>query len=317
MKILKIFAAVLLMSATAQLQAQEAIKAAFNHFASNPKVKVTHSVSYDRSPTAQGTGKLRSMLEVYNFETKSKNRKLVDDILKAMYAEKDNPACYRIESYSASALQQPRAWDLLYGEEAQNKVEIGRNRVYSYTFVNIADQSPSAQGQYRTCCCIEWREWLGKIDGRLIITYARIPDLAQNAPMSYNATAVTDSMVIDTALFMIPRNTETVTVDGIFLNMENFTSELLQKGDPLAMFALLRKSFLEGQNEHRIVIAPLIYRLLKKAVSNGQLTNDERKILNKQLVNMHNHVFGNPGTDSTITDYLNLARKVLRTNETP
>lgn len=316
MKNLRFFAAVIFFAVAAPQHAQEAIESAFNRLTSDRNVVTSHSISYDGSPeaAARGSGRLCSMLEVYNFKTKSKNKKLVDAIVQAMFAEKNNPACYRIESYSASALQKPRAWDLLYGEEAQNKVEIGRNQAYNYAFVNIADRAPSAQGQYRTCYCIEWREWLGKIDGRLIVTYARIPTLAQTVPtIQYHGSLLPKmdeadyEMIVDTVV--LPDKWD--FHKNMPQSVENLRSEEL-----LVLINALQQALVEADYAERNTIAPILYRVIKHAVANHALNKDERELVQRQLMRLV------PSTsvsdpNQSYGDYLRLAVKILGTAKTP
>ena len=280
---------VLLAAFSMQVSAQQDLLSAIVRLAESKKAKVAHSVSYSR-PTSDlvaaqlGTaGSMKSMLETYSFEMKAKDAKLVDDIVQAMYAQKDNPDCYRIEGYNASS-EKPRAWNLVYGEDATSGIEIGKNNVYNYTFVNIADKTTASQ--YRTCYCIEWREWMKKIDGRVIITYARIPDMIQKQmrPADVGSMDFSDLIV------------DTVTIDPIIykalikLNSDGFY-ELLKKGNIKSMEAdevlplinALRTTLTEADWDEAYLIAPLLYKVIKDAVDQDLLTKDERDVVSQQL----------------------------------
>lgn len=254
---------VLLAAFSMQVSAQQDLLSAIDRLAQSKKAKVAHSVSYNR-PTSDlvaaqlGTaGSMKSMLETYSFTMKAKDAKLVDDIVQAMYAQKDNSDCYRIEGYTASSSQKPRAWDLVYGEDAANKIEIGRNSVYNYTFVNIADKTMS---QYRTCYCIEWREWMKKIDGRVIITYARIPR--------------PDTVYV---------KNDKYSFDLLNKWKQTLPTEFLKMGEVMPLINALRMTLTDADPDDAYVVAPLLYKVIKDAVDQDLLTKEERDIVSQQL----------------------------------
>ena len=294
MRTLKFFLVTVLLAAVAtQTHAQADLLAAIDRLAQSKKAKVAHSVSYSR-PTSNlvaaqlGTaGSMKSMLETYSFTMKAKDAKLVDDIVQAMYAQKDNPDCYRIEGYTASSSQKPRAWDLVYGEDAANKIEIGRNSVHNYTFVNIADKT---MPQYRTCYCIEWREWMKKIDGRVIITYARIPR--------------PDTVYV---------KNDKYSFDLLNKWKQTLPTEFLQMGEVMPLINSLRMTLTDADADDAYVVAPLLYKVIKDAVDQDLLTKEERDIVSQQLkraiasASLPNN---NQNAQATL-DYLRLAVKVL------
>lgn len=255
---------VLLAAFSLQVSAQQDLLSAIVRLAESKKAKVEHSVSYNR-PTSDlvaaqlGTaGSMKSMLETYSFTMKAKDAKLVDDIVQAMYAQKDNPDCYRIEGYTASSSQEPRAWNLVYGEDATNGIEIGKNNVYNYTFVNIADKSTASQ--YRTCYCIEWREWMKKIDGRVIITYARIPR--------------PDTVYV--------KNDE-YSFDLLNKWKQTLPTEFLKMGEVMPLINALRMALIDADPDDAYVVAPFLYKVIKDAVDKDLLTKEERDIVSQQL----------------------------------
>lgn len=295
MRTLNFFLVTILLAAFAtQTHAQADLLAAIDRLAQSKKAKVAHSVSYSR-PTSDrvaaqlGTaGSMKSMLETYSFTMKAKDAKLVDDIVQAMYAQKDNPDCYRIEGYTASSSQKPRAWNLVYGEDATSGIEIGKNNVYNYTFVNIADK-PTAS-QYRTCYCIEWREWMKKIDGRVIITYARIPR----------------------------PDTVSVKNDKYSFNLLNkwkqtLPTEFLQMGEVMPLINSLRMTLTDADADDAYVVAPLLYKVIKDAVDQDLLTKEERDIVSQQLKRAiaSASLPNNDQNAQATLDYLRLAVKVL------
>ena len=294
MRTLKFFLVTVLLAAVAtQTHAQADLLAAIDRLAQSKKAKVAHSVSYSR-PTSNlvaaqlGTaGSMKSMLETYSFTMKAKDAKLVDDIVQAMYAQKDNPDCYRIEGYTASSSQKPRAWDLVYGEDAANKIEIGRNSVHNYTFVNIADKT---MPQYRTCYCIEWREWMKKIDGRVIITYARIPR--------------PDTVYV---------KNDKYSFDLLNKWKQTLPTEFLQMGEVMPLINSLRMTLTDADADDAYVVAPLLYKVIKDAVDQDLLTKEERDIVSQQLKRAiaSASLPNNDQNAQAALDYLRLAVKVL------
>lgn len=255
---------VLLAAFSMQVSAQQDLLSAIVRLAESKKAKVEHSVSYSR-PTSDlvaaqlGTaGSMKSMLETYSFTMKAKDAKLVDDIVQAMYAQKDNPDCYRIEGYTASSSQKPRAWNLVYGEDATSGIEIGKNNVYNYTFVNIADKSTASQ--YRTCYCIEWREWMKKIDGRIIITYARIPR--------------PDTVYV---------KNDKYSFDLLNKWKQTLPTEFLKMGEVMPLINALRMALIDADPDDAYVVAPFLYKVIKDAVDKDLLTKEERDIVSQQL----------------------------------
>lgn len=295
MRTLNFFLVTILLAAFAtQTHAQADLLAAIDRLAQSKKAKVAHSVSYSR-PTSDlvaaqlGTaGSMKSMLETYSFTMKAKDAKLVDDIVQAMYAQKDNPDCYRIEGYTASSSQKPRAWNLVYGEDATSGIEIGKNNVYNYTFVNIADK-PTAS-QYRTCYCIEWREWMKKIDGRVIITYARIPR--------------PDTVYV---------KNDKYSFDLLNKWKQTLPTEFLQMGEVMPLINSLRMTLTDADADDAYVVAPLLYKVIKDAVDKDLLTKDERDIVSQQLKRAiaSASLPNNDQNAQATLDYLRLAVKVL------
>lgn len=314
MKTMKTLAAALLLAATMPVQAQRmAVQAAFIRLATSPKAQVTHTVSYDGA-----AGNIKPVLEVYNFRIKSKHSKLIDEIVQAMLATHTDPDCYRIEAFGADGRTEPRPWDLLYGESGTDKVEIGRNRRMSYTFINLADNSPAAAGQYRTCYCIEWLTIPGlknyPIDGRLIKTYARIPQAAPAAPViQYEGRA--DYLVPDTAIINLDGREARIPFEALSAGDSGPGMALAAQAEPLTVFSMLRQSFLES-GHHATVIAPVIYTAVKHIVRSGKANADERALMVNQLKEMIRRcTLDSDGRAAA--DYLRLAIKVLETNQAP
>ena len=302
MRTLNFFLVTILLAAFAtQTHAQADLLAAIDRLAQSKKAKVAHSVSYNRpmtdfSVSSEKVGSMKSVLETYSFTMKAKDAKLVDDIVQAMYAQKDNPDCYRIEGYTASSSQKPRAWDLVYGEDAASKIEIGRNSVYNYTFVNIADTSLPILPQYRTNYCIEWREWMKEIDGRVIITYARIPDMIREqmrpkvdgepwgTDFSRWLDSIENSVVIDTVIIdPVKQYKANLSYELLKNGKLDFPSELMQMGEALPLINALRMALIDADPDDAYVVAPLLYKVIKDAVEQELLTKDERDVVSQQL----------------------------------
>ncbi|MBP3228772.1 MAG: hypothetical protein J6M53_08355 [Bacteroidaceae bacterium] len=335
MKTLRILAALVLLAATAAPSfAQDAIQdaagrlrpkvqAAFDRLVSDPKVLTAYSISYGR-PATQGTASKASMLETWKFQMKAKKSHLVADILDAMAAERDNPACYRVETYLAETQQQPRAWNIIYGEDASQYVEIGRNRSKNYAFVNIADQSAEPTDRYRTCYCIEWYKVGREIVGRLIVAYARIPDVAATAANPLGAPGGLDTnfeIVTDIATLDFPFDFPFDATTSPLLAQGLLAGGTLNLSTPLTRFNALRQSFVSSDEpEQMCLIATLIYQEVKRSVSRGELDADERKLVSGQLAALANSIFDRAATSPDISaarDYLLLAKKVADTGQTP
>lgn len=301
MKTFRFLMAALLAAIMLPLQAQRPdIEAAFQRLVTHPKAAVTRTVSYDGEQ-----GNIRPVLEVYTFQIKRKYHKLVDDIVQTLLGAYSDPKCYRVESFAANGVDKPRAWDILYGESVSQKVEIGRKRHYNYAFINLADNSPEAQGNYRTCYAVEWiGPKVGSvrtpfIEGKLIKTYARIPQ----------ATAAMD-MVVDTAMDMV--------VDTAMYTMPMYTMlSALAESNPLLMFAQLRTQFYEVEDvSERTAVCTMLYGTAKRMVQRGVTTADERTLMINQLEEMvRSCALDRDGR--TYADYLRLAIKVLEENSVP
>lgn len=332
MRTLNFFLVTILLAAFAtQTHAQADLLAAIDRLAQSKKAKVAHSVSYSRpmtdlSVSPEKVGSMKSVLETYSFTMKAKDAKLVDDIVQAMYAQKDNPDCYRIEGYTASSSQKPRAWDLVYGEDAASKIEIGRTSVYNYTFVNIADTSLPILPQYRTNYCIEWREWMKEIDGRVIITYARIPDMIREQmrpkvdgePWGTDfgrwLDSIENSVVIDTVIIdPVKQYKANLSYELLKDGKLSFPTELMQMGEALPLINALRMALIDADPDEAYVVAPLLYKVIKDAVDQDLLTKDERDIVSQQLKRAiaSASLPNNDQNAQATLDYLRLAVKVL------
>ena len=302
------------------LQAQRtAIEAAFKNVTANPKVLLNHSESYDGK-----LGKIRPVLEVYKFSIKYKHRAYIDEVVRTILASHTDPDCYRVESFAADGLETPRAWDLVYGEDASKKVEIGRNKNYSYAFINLVDQSPEAAGQYRTCYAVEWFTPRGiknyTVDGRLIKTYARIPIAANNSGnlLNYKArmepidVAGVDTVEIDADNLFELLNKGIHGIDAL-----DFQSLLINQNEPLAIFNTLLNEFYKSKDEEeRSTICPIIYRTVKNIVASDKADKDERQMMFSLLEKMSKDCDTGPIGEANKA-YLLLAMKVLRGNKVP
>ena len=310
MKTFRFLMAALLAATMLPLQAQRPdIEAAFQRLVTHPKATVIRTVSYDGEQ-----GNVRPVLEVYTFQIKRKYHKLVDDIVQTLLGAYSDPKCYRVESFAANGVDKPRAWDILYGESASQKVEIGRKRHYNYAFINLADNSPEAQGNYRTCYAVEW---IGPkvggvrtrfIEGKLIKTYARIPQATAALDMVVD-TAM--DIVVDTALYTMlsPLNT--------MLSPLNTMLSALAENNPLLMFAQLRTQFYEAKDvSERTAICTMLYDTAKHMVRRGMTTADERTLMINQLKDMVRSC-AQDRDGRSFADYLRLAIKVLETNSVP
>lgn len=304
------------------LKTQSSLQNAIIRLVENHNVSVTYSTSFGRLPcdAIQGDNSLKPVLVVYNFKMKQKHNKLIDDIVQAMFNQCNNPACYRIESYAASSQQQPRAWDLLYGNNANDKIEIGRNKIYSYAFVNIANgvRFEPTQSQARTCYCIEWRTWAGTTDGRVIITYAAIPQVVQYSGTVKPITNDPVKKQLETTMEI----TDTAKANSFPYELLKegklaFPTELLQMKEALPLINALRMALTEAEPDEQYVIAPLLYCVIKDAVAKDMLNKDERDMVRKQLERMILKSGGGNLDSQATADYLRLAAKVLSTNQTP
>ena len=172
--------------------------------------------------------------------------------------------------------------------------------------MNLADQRPEAQGQYRTCYCIEWYDGAYIIDGRIIITYARIPTVAPSAPaqpLEHDPFEAFEGMFagVDT----VKMDTPIIFPGG---NIFNFQSLL---DDPLTIINTLLTELVEADDVDQSRIASLLYRVVKDAVQRDLLTADEQDMVRQQILRKCTHAPINGSYAQTTQDYLRLAAKVL------
>ncbi len=322
MKRVILFASLLLaLTSVMPVAAQSTIDEAIKRLISHKKAAVSYTSSFDGfNPTAESVVSRRACyLEVYTFTIKKKYSSLINDVEAAMLSQKSNPACYRLEHYSPNSHEKPRALAIVYGQNAENKIEIGKYQANNYTIVNLADQSAEAAGQYRTCYAIEWSDINKTIQGRIIISYARIPSLATNIPTTpYYATQSPDnidlSFVTDTVVAL---SGQYFPYDLLREGKLAFPTELFLKGEPLPIINALMGALRESDAEDQPLVASILYRVIKDAVANHLFSDAERKMLISQLERMIPAVSPNDTRYQTAIDYLRLSITILSEDVTP
>ena len=345
--------ALLLATMASPLHAQEQIVKLYQRMASDPKVSISQSIQVDRKPGADVTGKT-SMCEINSFAIHKPDKKhryryaeygrqYVTDIAAAIQAEASNPLCYRVASYNVAALEQPRQWKLLYGDDASQYIMLGENRGKNYIFACFADKENPG---YRWCYALEWYEYefKGDIFGRYMRLYSKIPE--ETSATQYNATIVPDGLADDPfAMFgtgkfgtgLTINRDRTFTLNGKTLPLDSLTSEFikLKEFSPLEaelqtgglVTAILNNKakrverFMQSLNVMRTrwgkgdymtdpTLPVSIYTLVKDAVEADILNKDEKELVNTQIVSMAEQTKTGNGYKDTLA-YLGLAQKVL------
>lgn len=347
-----ITAALLLAAAASPLMAQEQIEKLYQRMASDPKVQVKQSIQVDRKPGTEVQGKT-SVCEINDFTIAKKNKKgryvehlkdYVSDIAAAIQAEAANPQCYRIASYNAESPAQPRQWNLLYGDDASQYVEIGKYRGRNYIFACLTDkQNPD----YRWCYALEWFEMDKYMQGCYMRLYAKIPEKTTSEPqyqgtVKYNAAddRFNDFYGLAEGLYgtgLIINPDHTFTLNGKTLPLDSLTSAFirLEEMDPIQAeimtgglvtavlknkasraehvmqsFNAMRARWANGDYKTDPTLSVSIYTLIKDAIAKDILNDDEKELINKIIVEM----VVQSDTDPKYSDfysYLSLTQKII------
>lgn len=348
-----LIAALVLTAAASPLRAQENIEKLYQRMASDPKVEVSQSIQVDRKPGADVAGKT-SVCEINEFFIKKPHKKglyaerlenYVTDIANAIQAEASNPQCYRIASYREGKGEQPRQWNLLYGDDASQYVSIGKNRGKNYIFVCFTDkQAPG----YRWCYALEWWGWSKSyMQGRFMRLYAKMPEETTSEP-KYKASVSYDDEDDPFTMFgggqfgmglVINAKDRTFTLNGKTLPLDSLTSQFaqlkeispleaeLQTGGLvtaimkhkatrteryLQSFSALSARWMRCDYETDPTLPVSIYSLVKEAVEADMFSKDEKEMLSSQLASMVADAEGKSAEATNACNYLILAQKIIK-----
>ena len=299
------------------------------------------------------TGKT-SVCEINEFFIKKRQKKgryaerlenYVSNIAAAIQAEASNPLCYRIASYRVGKGEQPRQWNLLYGDDASQYVSIGKNIGRNFIFVCFTDkQAPG----YRWCYALEWWGWSkGYMQGRFMRLYAKMPEETTSEP-KYKASVSYDDEDDPFTIFggaqfgmglVINAKDRTFTLNGKTLPLDSLTSQFAQLMEISPLEAELRtgavvtsimkhkatrtERYLQSFNalnarwtrcdyETDPTLPVSIYTLVKEAVEADMLSKYEKELLSIQLASMIADAEGKSAEATNACNYLALAQKILR-----
>lgn len=161
------------------MPAQDQVQRAFDRLVGNNNVTVSNNIERLTTPSLPGNP-LSSLCNVYTFSMGSDNKYLIKDIIDAFNRSKNDA-----NSYSSNQRIDNKLGDyhnLYIGDNPDKTISVGQDGS-NYVLQCWRDNQRSA---YRYAYALEWKEQRNNRDwitGRLIITYAKIPEEQSNKDM--------------------------------------------------------------------------------------------------------------------------------------
>ncbi|MDD7318483.1 MAG: hypothetical protein SOZ80_05245 [Prevotella sp.] len=150
--------------------AQQNIKRALDSFIGNNKVQMKESHSKTRDPM---TKQLVGTLDTYTFTIKAGDIKLIDELKSAIRSDSEEAYSEYWESAVSNDTDYKRR-SVMYND--MESIAIGLQYA-NYVNVNFIDE---ANKEFRYAYAVEWNEPENDaVEGRIIISYARIPKKAK------------------------------------------------------------------------------------------------------------------------------------------
>lgn len=288
--------------------AQENIKSAFEKFIKAKHVNVTKSIMEERDFTKKSLP-LIYKADIYNFTIKQKDRKLINEVLNAFEKDRNNKDAYLFHTHSGGHGVPTNARALFVGNNSKNAVNIGMDEMQSWQLICLIDPADFTRS-HRYAYAIEWnndpkqQQLSGKIHGRLVVTYSRIPDEVINAYTNQiNSTSTTgkgNTSLND--LFL-----KKVEKEGNY----NFISN---KTEALMGFEALKNEFLKGNTTTPTgsTITMSIYTLCSWLAEKKMVDSDLRQKLRDDLKMMISRCDRKNDLGRSHIGYLELAIKALQ-----
>ena len=289
-------------------KAQENIKSAFEKFIKAKNVNVTKSIMEERDFTKKSLP-LISKAETYNFIIKQKDRKLISEVLNAFEKDRTNKDTYLFLTHTGGHGVPTNARALFVGNDRKNAVNIGIDEMQSWQLICLIDPADYTRS-HRYAYAIEWnndpkqQQLSGKIRGRLIVTYSRIPDEVINA---YTNQINTTSKV----------GSANSSLNDLFLKkVEEFGSYnfIRNKTEALTAFEALKTEFLKGNTTTSTgsTITMSIYTLCSWLAEKKMVDSDLRQKMRDDLTMMINRCDRTNDLGRSHIGYLELAIKALK-----
>ena len=296
--------------------AQENVKKAFDKFVTSKHVQVSKSFAEERDFTKENRP-LIAKADVYNFTINKKHRKLIDEVLLAFEKDRNNPDVYTVLTHTGGQNIPTNARDLIVGEDRKNAVQIGMDEWQSWQLLCLLDPS-DATHSHRYAYAIEWNDnpktiyLSGKIKGKIVITYGKIPQEAINAYQgtanSYQATVTYPNQKSD------EMNSEEIVKEIYMMGLSGKYNRLTDKTQVLIAFDALKTEFLKGNTTDRQggTLCMTIYTLCSYARPMLKDDVDLRKKLISDLNMMISRCDKTSDIGKSHIGYLSLAIKSLQ-----
>lgn len=294
--------------------AQENLEHAFYKFINSKQVSVIKSFSEERDIT-KPKRPLVSRAYVYNFTLKAKHEKLIKEVLEAFERDRNNENVYQALNHTGGHGVPKNARDLLVGEDRKNAVSIGMDEMQSWQLLCLLDPTDDTH-THRYAYAIEWnndpkqRQLSGKIHGKLVVTYSRIPQEVLDAYRPAETVSYRDKM----------SDSEDLAGEVALLTLTGRLNELTTIPQLVMAFESLKTEFLKGNAidpQTGGTTAISVYALCSHI---AQLMKDfphlDDPALRQTLQDEIDFMIGRCDTDSdlgrTHATYLKLAKKALK-----
>ena len=260
---------------------------AFDEFIANKYVTVKRSHNMERDFTMPGNP-IKAKSETYTFSLPYKKRDLLQAILQAFNEDANNPLCYNMATHTGGRGVPIKLHDLLIGNSEQNFIRLGENELANWTLICMLDPQDTTR-THRYAYALEYDDSRNKnrdITGRLIVTYARIPQHVLDSNQTNDQPVVAPQM--DLAIL------------GTISNTYDF----------LLAFDALKQDYLKGINTTGIAIS--LYVMCKEAAQSLQLDEADKAIIGSGLKDMITMTTNTTFEGRHNREYLGLALKALK-----
>lgn len=186
---------------TVHAQLNTEVSRAFSSFISCEHVTVSENHALERD-FSRPDNPVKSKTDVYTFTIPFKHRAYFDVMLSSFRIDADNPLCYSLKNHTGGPGIPLETYDILVGDNPQNFIRIGDKEMHSWQIICFLDPADSTR-THRYAYAVEWveDEYNSKIIiGRLIVTYARIPQHVLNSNANGNANGTTTYPDVDESL---------------------------------------------------------------------------------------------------------------------
>lgn len=247
--------------------AQSNIKSAFDAIIKCPQAQITENHSMERNP--ENNVKI-GQSDIYKFILPANKMSLIKNAINAF--EKDSKYAYSLQS--GHTKKRDRGIVCAVGNGESSGVTISDPDCDYYYELFLAPKSEDPDGIYRYAYAINYKETDGKIEGKIVITYA--------TTLKYRQSSKKNNSVVN-------------------INQNNYDSELENLMYYIGM--------INGESDFDVIYATKIYKIASKLEKTQKLTERDKKLARDIIKSKLNK---SKDLDSTVITLLQQSEEALK-----